>query len=137
MLAWALAAPATRRRRNGAGPIVSVLAAWVPTCVRPTCTLHTCRPAPPRPRAPPQVDLRIAAMYEDVLVASPEERQLGTELRQKCLLVQETVLKVWGACVWGGACAFCMYVCGGGGLKVCGCGDGVAGRVWGSRHSRC
>ena len=41
-----------------------------------------------------KADMRIASMYDDVLVTSPEERQMGQMLRNKFLQTVDAVLEV-------------------------------------------
>ena len=41
-----------------------------------------------------KADMRIASMYDAVLVTEPEERQLGQQLRNKFLQTVDAVLEV-------------------------------------------
>ena len=43
-----------------------------------------------------KADMRIAAMYDEVLLTAPEERQLGQQLRAKFVQTVDSVLEVCG-----------------------------------------
>ena len=61
-----------------------------------------------------KADMRIASMYDDVLVSSDKEKQLGQMLRGKFLETVDAVLEVGVACQapYVRACVrVCMHAC--------------------------